>query len=171
MSDLTTLRQQLDAELAAAMSRATKNQQDVSRANEVRQERLKRFSALLERLRPIWLPRLELLRDRFADLAKVQPELKPSSRSVTFSFTSSYRVELKLSAYPDRDVQNLVLECDVLILPMLMKYERQSRLEMPMERVDEAAIGRWLDERIVAFAKTYVALQGDNFFLEKLAHE
>lgn len=171
MSTVTTLSQQLDAELAGARNRAKQDQQEVIRANEIREERLKKFGALLERLRPIWLPRLELLRDRFAKFAKVQPELKPHTRSVTFSFASTYRVDLKLSAYPDRDVQNLVLEYDLLILPMMIKYERHARLEMPMDGVDEAAIGSWLDERILGFVKTYVALQGDNFFLEKLSPE
>ena len=42
--------------------------------------------------------------------------------------------------------------------------------ELPDGRLIVLAHGP-LDERIVAFAKTYVALQGDNFFLEKLAHE
>lgn len=171
MSDVTTLSQQLDAELARATNRAMQDQQELSRANSARQERLKEFDALLERLRPIWLPRLELLRDRFAKLVKVQPEVKPHARSATFSFMSTYHVELKFSAYPDRDVQSLVLEHDLLILPILMKYERHARLEMPMGSVDEAEIGRWLDERILTFVKTYVALQGDSFFLEKLSSE
>jgi hypothetical protein len=171
MSDVTNLRQQLDAELAGAASRAQQGRQELERANQERQERVKKFDALLERLRPVWTPRLELLRDRFAALVKGQPEVKPHSRSITFSVTSNYRIELKFSAYPDRDVQNLVLEYDLLVIPTLFKYERTSRLEMPMDRVDEAAIGRWLDERILGFVKTYMALQGDSFFLDNLPHE
>ncbi len=172
MSDVTNLRQKLDAELAGAASRVERGKQELERSNQERQERLKKFDALLERLRPVWTPRLELLRDRFAKLAKATPEVKPHARSITFSFASSrYRVELKFSAYPDKDVQGLVLEYDLLIVPILIKYERQARLEMPIDRVDEEAIARWLDERIIAFVKTYVALQGDSFFVENLSPE
>jgi hypothetical protein len=163
MSDVTNLRQQLDAELSGAVSRAQQTQQAWERFSKGLDERMKKFDALLERLRPIWTPRLELLRDRFAKLAKGEPEVKPHERSITFTFTSKYRVELKLSAYPDKDVRNLVLEYDLLIIPILIKYDRQARLEMPLDSVDEEAIARWLDDRIVAFVKTYVTLQGDEF--------
>jgi hypothetical protein len=171
MNDLTNLQQQLDAELAGARGRAQQTRQELERANQERQERLKEFDALLERLRPVWTPRLELLRERFAKLVKGQPEVKPHARSITFSFTSKFRVELKLSAYPDQHVQNLVLEYDLLIVPLLAKYDRQARLEMPLDRVDEGAIARWLDERIVSFVKTYVALEGDSFFVDNLTPE
>ena len=67
------------------------------------------------------------------------------------------------------DVRNLVLESDLLIIPILMKYERVSRLEMPIDSVDEEAIARWLDDRIVSFVKTYVALQGDEFVEQNVA--
>ena len=40
-----------------------------------------------------------------------------------------------------------------------------------MDRVDEGAIARWLDERIVSFVKTYVALEGDDFFVDNLTPE
>ena len=76
-----------------------------------------------------------------------------------------YRVDLKLSASPDQDVRHLVLDYDLLIIPMTMKYDRHARLEVPIDRADDAAIGSWLDDRLVAFVKTYVALQGDSFFL------
>src|SRR4051794_28697820 len=164
MSNVTSLRRQLDAELAGATSRAQQNLEEWQRFGRGLEERLKKFDALVERLRPIWTPRLELLRERFAPIARAEPQVKPQARSITFSFASTYRVELKFSAAPDKDAQNLVLECDLLIIPILMKFERNVRLEMPIDRVDEEAVARWVDDRVVAFVKTYVALQGDEFF-------
>lgn len=171
MSDVTNLRQQLDAELTGAVRRAQQEKQEFAQVNQERQERLKQFDALLARLQRVWMPRFQLLQERFAKLMQVQPEVKPHARGVTFSFASTYRVQLQLSAYPDRDVRNLVLEYDLLILPMLMKYDRNARLEASLDRVDAEAIGRWLDERLLGFVKTYVALQGNNFLLENLSAE
>jgi hypothetical protein len=171
MSDMTNLQQQLDAELTGALNRAQQKREELERTNREREERLKQFDALVDRLRPVWAPRLELLRDRFAKLVKGQPEVTPHTRSITFKCTSKYRLELKLSAYPDQNVKNLVLEYDLVIVPLLGKYDRQARLEMPLDRIDEDAIGRWLDERIVSFVKTYVALEGDSFFVEHLTPE
>jgi hypothetical protein len=170
MSDVTNLRKQLDAELAGAKDRAQQIRREWERFGQELEERQEQFDALLERLRPIWVPRLELLRDRFAKVAKAeQPEVKPYARSITFTFTSKYRVELKFSATPDKDVRNLVLECDLLIIPILFKYDRHARLEVPIDRVDEEAVARWLDDRIVSFVKTYVALEGDEFFEQNVA--
>jgi hypothetical protein len=170
MSDVTNLRQQLDAELAGAKSRAQQTRREWERFGRDMEERQEKFDALLERLRPIWVPRLELLRDRFTKVAKVeQPEVKRYARSVTFTFTSKYRVELKFSASPDKDVRNLVLEYDLLVIPILVKYDRHVELEMPIDRVDEEAVARWLDDRIVSFVKTYVALEGDDFFEKNVA--
>lgn len=167
MSDVTNLQQRLDAELGGAASRARQDRHEAAQADKERQARLKQFEAVLERLRPVWTPRLELLRDRFVKIVKVEPEVKPYTRGVTFAFTSrDYRVDLKVSVSPDQDVRHLVLDYDLLIIPMTMKYDRHARLEVPLDRVDEAAVARWMDDQLVAFVKTFVALQGDSFFLE-----
>ena len=167
MSDVSTLQQRLDAELSGASKRAQQDRQEIAQENQERQTRLKQFEAVLERLRPVLMPRLELLRDRFGKMVQVKPDVKPYSRGVTFAFTShDYRVDLKFSATPDQAVRNLVLDYELFIVPMTMKYDRHARLEVPLDRVDEGAIVRWLDEQIVTFVKTFIALQGDSFFLE-----
>jgi hypothetical protein len=166
---VTNLKQKLDAELTGAMSRAQKNRQEWERYSQDLESGLKKFDAAIERLRPVWTPRLELLRDRFAKFSKVEPEVKPYARSVIFTFTSTYRVELTFSVRPDRDARNMVLKYDLLILPILIKFDQHAELVMPLDRVDEEAVGRWLDERILAFVQTYMTLQGDDFAEEVLA--
>jgi hypothetical protein len=63
----------------------------------------------------------------------------------------------------------MVLKYDLLILPILIKFDQHAELVMPLDRVDEEAVGRWLDERILAFVQTYMTLQGDDFAEEVLA--
>ncbi len=170
MSSVATLSQRLDAELAGATNRARQEQQGTAQAVQERQARLQQFEALLEHLRPVILPRLDMLKERFAKFIKVEPEVKPYKREITFSFAShDYRVDLKLSATPDYGVRNLVLDYDLLIIPMTMNYNRHAQLEVAIDRPDEVAVARWLDDRLVEFVKTYVTLQGDSFFLENFS--
>ena len=167
MSDVANLKSQLDAELGGAVSRAQQRQQAFDKENQERKQRVEKLDAVLERLRKVWGPRLEMLKERFANVAKVQPDIRPHARGVTFSFSSpTDAVDLKFSAYPDRDVQKLILDYDLQIIPMLMPFDRTAQLEMPLDKIDEAAVGKWLDEQILKFVKTFIKLRGDEFFRE-----
>jgi hypothetical protein len=169
MSDVSGLKGRLDAEMEAARARAQQSREGMLRENEQRQQRLARFTEVVGRLRDVWGPRLELLRDRFTGYVEAQPEVKPYARRITFSFASrGSSVKLTFSAVPDQQVRNLVLDYELEILPILMKFERNDRLEMPLDNVDEGAVARWLDDRIISFVQTYVKLQGDDFFRTNL---
>jgi hypothetical protein len=169
MSEVGNLEQRMKQELNAAQKRADERRQDLLRDNEARQSRLAQFNAAVERLKPIWQPRLEVLRKQFADLVNTRPDLQPYSRSITFAFASdNSSITLTFSASPDQEVRNLVLDYDLKMVPILMKFDGHSRLEMPLDRIDEAAIVRWLDDRMMSFVQTYVTMQGDEFFLKNL---
>lgn len=101
----------------------------------------------------------------------MKPVIQPHSRESTFSFASDkYRVELKFSVGPDKDVRQMILDSDLTIIPALMKFDGHKRLELALDQVNEEVIAQWLDERILEFVDTYVALQGDDFFLEHMNH-
>jgi len=109
--------------------------------------------------------------EQFSDLVEVNPVIQPHSRESTFSFASDkYRVELKFSDGPDKDVRQMILDYDLTIIPALMKFDGHRRLELPLDQVNEEVLVQWLDERILEFVDTYIALQGDDFFLEHMAH-
>jgi len=170
MSEINTLKEQIDAQLTAAAHRAEVGRQEAAREQQAREARLAKFDAAVELFCTIWRPRLQLLRSRFAELVKVNPVIKPHNREATFSFVSErYKIELKFSAGPDYDIRNLILEYDLQIIPVLIKFDSHSRLVQPLDKIDERAVADWLDERILGFVGTYVALQGDTFFLEHLA--
>ncbi|MCE9561563.1 MAG: hypothetical protein K8U57_05870 [Planctomycetes bacterium] len=170
MSEINTLQEQIDAQFTAAARRAEVGRQEAAREQQDRDARLAKFDAVVELFCTIWRPRLELLRSRFAELVKVNPVIKPHNREATFSFVSErYKIELKFSAGPDYDIRNLVLEYDLQIIPVLIKFDSHSRLVQPLDNIDERAVADWLDERILGFVSTYVALQGDTFFLEHMA--
>jgi YHS domain-containing protein len=44
------------------------------------------------------------------------------------------------------------------ILPVWVRYDKQSVLEFPLDGVQDDAVVQWFDERIVTFVKVYLAL-------------
>jgi YHS domain-containing protein len=54
------------------------------------------------------------------------------------------------------------------ILPILMQFKNTDHLEMPLDNIDENAIASWIDDRILDFVKTYLALHEDQHYLTYL---
>lgn len=167
MSELDALKEKISSSLAAAATRAAERRKEFQRDQDDLKKRLALFDATVDQFCTVWRPRLQSLVEQFSDLVQVKPVIQPHSRESTFSFASDkYKVELKFSAGPDKDVRQMILDYDLSIIPALMKYDGHKRLEMPLEQVNEEVIAKWLDARILEFVDTYVALQGDDFFLE-----
>ena len=69
------------------------------------------------------------------------------------------------SATTDLEVQNLVLDYDLHVLPILMKMEPHARVAFPLDTVKSDAVRRWIDDRIVDFVKTYLSLHENENYL------
>jgi YHS domain-containing protein len=76
------------------------------------------------------------------------------------------RVQLKFSASADTDVRKVVLQYDLDILPILMEFPRHAQAEFPLEAVDAAAVGKWMDDRIIDFVKSYLAMTHNQYYLK-----
>ena len=121
----------------------------------------------MEQLPEIWRPRLEALAKKFGERVKVQPKVEPGRRSATFDFQSELaRINLRFSVAPDAEVRNLVVSYDLDILPILMKFETHDEIEFPLDAVDKTALGKWFDDRIVDFVKTYLSLHENQYYLK-----
>ena len=73
---------------------------------------------------------------------------------------------MKFAAYTDRDVQKVILSYDLDIVPILMHYTPHSTIEFPLDKIDKAAAGKWIDERIVDFVRTYLSLNDNEWYLK-----
>lgn len=167
MVEVNTLQARLDAEFAANEQRLKSLQTEAVQAYEGRQERLTLFEATCQSLRRIWLPRLELLARKFGDQVEVNPHITRELRHVIFDFESNVaRVQLHLSASTDTEVRKLVLDYNLDILPILMAFEGHVQAEFPLETIDPAAVGKWMDDRIVDFARTYLAMSQNEHYLK-----
>ena len=167
MADLNSLLNRIDAEFSAADKKIKDFQAQEVREYHGRLERLEQFQKVCDQLRDAWRPRLEALSKKLGDKAEVIPVITPTQREVSFKFNSKLaEIILRLTVTTDFDVRNLVLDYNLHILPILMKYEPHVRLEMPLDAIDPTVIGNWVDDRLVDFIKTYLALHQNEFYLK-----
>jgi YHS domain-containing protein len=167
MAGVSKLLDRINAEFSAAEGRENQLQSERIRSFHDRQQRFEQFSQTLERLRDIWRPRLEALAKSFGERVAVKPTVEPGKRSATFAFQSKLaRIKLSFSVSPDSDVRNLVFAYDLDIMPILMKFEKHDEIVFPLGDVDEAALGKWMDDRIVTFVRTYLSLHENEYYLK-----
>jgi YHS domain-containing protein len=168
MPKLDELLSRIDKEFNAVEDRIKQNQSQQVDAYSRRQERLAKFEQTLNRLREVWRPRLEAFAKRFGDRVQVTPSAEPTKRAATFEFkTDLAHVQLRLSATTDQEVEQVILNYDLQIMPILMKYERHADLAMPLDAIDEEAIAKWVDDRLVQFVQTYLSLHENQYYLKE----
>jgi YHS domain-containing protein len=167
MAAPNSLLERIDAEINAANQRVKQLQSQKVEEFQGRQQRLEQFDKILERLRDVWRPRLEALAQKFGERVDVQPQVAPANRSAKFEFQSDLaRIDLRFSAAPDSEVRNVVFKYDLSIIPILMKFDSHDEIEFPLDAVDESALGKWLDDRIISFVKTYLSLHENQYYLK-----
>jgi len=167
MADVKQLLERIDAAFSDSDKKLKEFRSKEVQKHEGRQQRLQRLEQVFDQLRSAWRPRLEALSQKFGDRVKVNPTVTPGRRQAAFEFQSPLaRIGLRLSALTDTDVTKVILNYDLDILPVLMEFERHAEIEFPLEQVDVEALTKWLDDRIVAFVKTYLALHENEYYLQ-----
>jgi YHS domain-containing protein len=167
MAESRTLASRLDAEFSAVEEKVKKFHTEQLEEHRARQKRLEQLSKVFEELKEIWKPRLELLMQKFGDRVQAAPRFVPSTREVTFCFQARYAsVRLKLAATTDRGVQNIILSYDLEIIPALMHFKAHDEIEFPLNAVDKEAVGKWIDDLIIDFVKTYFAMGENEIYLK-----
>ena len=168
MLKVEELLSRIDKEFTAVEDRIKKNQSQQMDVYRGRQQRLAKFEQTLDHLREVWRPRLEAFAKRFGDRVKVTPSAEPTKRAATYEFQSDLaHVQLRLSAATDRDVQQIILNYDLQIMPILMKYESHAELALPLDAVDDETIAQWIDDRLVQFVQTYLSLHENQYYLKE----
>jgi YHS domain-containing protein/FtsZ-binding cell division protein ZapB len=167
MSNVDTLLKRIDAEFSALKDKIKTAQSEQLQEHQERQKRLARFEQQLADLPAVWKPRLEALVQRFGDRVKVTPQVTSSSRGATFEFQSELaRIRLQLSASTDRDVRKLILDYNLEIIPIFMKFDSHQQSEWPLDAIDKQAVANWIDDRIVSFVQTYLSLHENQYYLK-----
>jgi YHS domain-containing protein len=122
---------------------------------------------IFDQLRDVWRPRLETLARELGELIQASPTIKPGRRTATFDVKSPLAsIQMTITASAHSDITEFVLIYDLQILPILMNFERHAELSFPLDQVDSAKVGAWLDERILGFVKTYLEMQSNEYYLK-----
>src|SRR5262245_47869904 len=141
MADATPLSQRIKAEFDSRATRMKAAEQQNAQAEQQRETGLARFSKVCDELKAVWGPKFQEFAKQFGDQIKVTPTIQPSQREAKVAFmTELANITLTLTATPNADATRLVLDYDLLIIPVYFEYERHARLEMPLEKVDKAAV-------------------------------
>jgi YHS domain-containing protein len=163
-----SLSQRIKAEFDGSAQRAKSTQQSREKESKDREARLSQFAKTCEDLKSVWRPRLEEFAKQFGEKIKVTPTLTPSLREAKVNFLTelaTVTLVIRVSASPD--VSKLILDYDLLIIPVYFEYERNARLEMPLDKIDRDAVGRWIDDRLVACVKAYLSVQENEYYLRR----
>jgi YHS domain-containing protein len=163
MSDLDDFSVKLKAAFDSARERIHEIQEEAGREYEELQKRYEIYDRVVKHLGPtIARPRLEKLAEHFPGLDGT-PAISRHGREVLLSFfktpTALATIKLRLRMSHDAEIRNLVLEYDLEILPVYIDYERSSKLEIPLHEVTDEKVIAWLDERLLAFVKTYLSME------------
>jgi YHS domain-containing protein len=168
MPKIEELLSRIEKEFVAVEERIKENQSQQIDAYRGRQDRLAKFEQTLNHLRDVWRPRLEAFAKRFDDRVKVTPSAGPTQRAATYEFkTELAHVRLRFSATTDQEVEQLVLEYNLQIIPILMKYESHAELAVPLNAIDDETIAQWIDDRLVQFVQTYASLHENEYYLKE----
>jgi YHS domain-containing protein len=167
MPDIKSLASRIDAEFSTAEEKVKHFQVEQVEKHKQRQMRLEQLGKVFDQLLANAKPRLELLVKKFGDRVQTTPRIVPSSREVTFDFQSHLaRVSLKFSAFTDQDIQKVILSYDLAIIPVLMQFNPHAEVAFPLNAVDQEAVAKWIDDRIVEFVRTYFALGENDIYLK-----
>jgi hypothetical protein len=159
MSDVKDLMSRMDQALSAVKDKAKSQQQEQLQDYQVRQEKLKEFEKAQAKVIEIAKPRLEALSKRAGDRVKVTPSVSQTRRAATFDFKSSKALMvMTFSVSPDRDVERIVVEQDLKVVPVLWKFESHSEFSSPIGKLDESSLAKWLDDRIMAFVELFIEI-------------
>ena len=167
MEDISSLLSRIDQEFSASDEKLKTLKKEQAESYRGRQEGLEQFAKDCEKLKQVWGPRLQALAKKFGENAKVTPRVEPSLREALFEFRSNLAsIRLRFTASTDSEVRNLVLDYDLHIIPILMKFEPHARVEYPLGSADPNAIAKWIDDRIVDFVRTYLSLHENEYYLK-----
>jgi YHS domain-containing protein len=159
MTDINALINRIDQEIAAEAGRQKSDWAKAVLANRERGLRLQRYEPAAQHIIELLKPRLDAFIERFKALVKVEPVVRQHTRAVNLTFAATEaKVTLRFEVFPDQDVSHVRLECTQEFIPMVVRYDKQSALEFPLDGVQDDAVVQWFDDRMIAFVKAYIAL-------------
>lgn len=163
-----TLSARIKAEFAAHEGRKKAMQEKRLKEDKDVESRLQKFTAVCADLATVWGPRLDEFAKQFGDQIKIVPTITPSAREAKMVFlTPLANMTLTLTASAGVDATKLILDYDLLIVPIFFQYDRHARLEMPIDKIDRDAVTKWIDDRLLSCVKAYLEIQDNEQYIKR----
>ena len=168
MTEINALINRIDQEIASEVGRQKTGWAESLQANRERGLRLQRYETEAKHLIELVKPRLDTFIERFKAVVKAEPMVREHTRAVNLTFAATVaNASLRFEVFPDRDVNQIRLECTQEIIPVVVRCDKQSVLEFPLGGVRDDAVVQWFDDRIVAFVQAYIALVRQDAVLQE----
>jgi YHS domain-containing protein len=159
MTHINALIDRIDQEIATEVGRQKTVWAELMLANRERGLRLQRYETEAKHIIELVKPRLDAFIERFKAVVKAEPTVREHTRAVNLTFAATVaKATLRFEVFPDQDVNHIRLECTQEIIPVVVRYDKQSVFEFSLGGVPDEAVVQWFDDRLVAFVKAYVAL-------------
>ncbi len=166
MESTQELAQRIDLAFASLEDERKRIQETEQHEYERRKQRVAELGAVFERLTRVIRPRLEVLIQRFGDKVVATPNLAQSTQELVLNFQSELaQISLRFQGTTDHGFRKVILNYDLRIVPVLMKFDSHAALEMALDAIDLDAAVRWTDERIVSFVHTYIRMHQNQYYL------
>jgi len=118
-----------------------------------------------------------VIKPRLEEIAREVPGLQHDLKKdidgamLTLSFPRTPEraalIELILSISHDDSFKQVMFEYELRIIPVFIEFEKFSKLMLPLDGLKTDLVAAWLDERLLAFMKTYLNMQ----FVEQYQRE
>ena len=171
MPTVDRLVQRLSDEVAAATERIHALQTDAAKQFLDQEQRFLRFVSLTDRVQALLQPRIAAFTklNVFKDITQnVTLELRnpqtqgfdgrTTTLAVPFSEECPAHVELSFRLGHDGPIDNAILQYELKILPIYIKFDSHDQLVIPFADPSEDAVASWIDDKLVAFTRTYFEL-------------
>ncbi len=159
MSEVDVLINRIDQELEAEVKREKTAWAGRMQAIHESEQRMQRYEPVAKHIIELLKPRLAAFIERFKDVVKAEPVVREHTRGMNLTFAATVaKVTLTFEVTPDWQESNVRVECTQEIVPVLVRYDKQSVLEFPLDAGQDDAVVQWFDDRIVAFVKVYLEL-------------
>ena len=162
-SDLDPLERAIQGKLQAVDERNQRERQNLQDHMADLERRHDLFSPAAAKLMTDTVqPRVETLLKHFEN-ARLDDQSLPQQYRCISSFSHSDRfpatVNLTFGVAHDDQIRNVILYCDLDILPIFFKFTPHEEIVFPLERPDEVQLAAWVDGRILEFVETYLRLE------------
>jgi YHS domain-containing protein len=162
MADTTDLERKIKEKPSLSEERQHLQREHLQRQMAEAQARDECYTALADRLmQEVIGPRMEKLEALF-DNARMS-EARCSRRTCCCEFTHTPRfpatASLEIAITHDREIETVVLQFQMQILPVFFPLPGQDRLTMLLNEADEGKVNTWVEAKILAFVDSYLRLE------------